>query len=76
MFLYVSMTLLLANLDNQLLTDLSRKIMRGITLALGASADAFEGEIAGDPFWVLRIIGYPGLSHANGQDMQKNGVGW
>ncbi|XP_057493430.1 probable 2-oxoglutarate-dependent dioxygenase At3g50210 isoform X2 [Actinidia eriantha] len=56
-------------------TDLSRKIMLGIALALGASADAFEGEIAGDPFWVLRIIGYPGLSHANGQDRQKNDVG-
>ncbi|XAR57769.1 Aminocyclopropanecarboxylate oxidase, partial [Bertholletia excelsa] len=46
-------------------TELSRKIMRGIALALGASADQFEGKIAGDPFWVLRIIGYPVLSCAN-----------
>uniref|UniRef100_A0ACD6A7K2 Uncharacterized protein n=2 Tax=Avena sativa TaxID=4498 RepID=A0ACD6A7K2_AVESA len=42
-----------------LLRDLSRKIMRGIALALGAPLDAFEGGTAGDPFWVLRLIGYP-----------------
>ncbi|XP_052205131.1 probable 2-oxoglutarate-dependent dioxygenase At3g50210 isoform X2 [Diospyros lotus] len=58
-----------------LCTDLSRKIMRGIALALGAPADGFEGEIAGDPFWVLRIIGYPGASHANGQDKPENDIG-
>ncbi|XP_058227925.1 probable 2-oxoglutarate-dependent dioxygenase At3g50210 [Rhododendron vialii] len=56
-------------------TDLSRKIMRGIALALGAAADAFEGKRAGDPFWVLRIIGYPKVSHANGHDMPKNDIG-
>ncbi|TVU08619.1 hypothetical protein EJB05_42028, partial [Eragrostis curvula] len=39
--------------------DLSRKIMRGIALALGGKVDALEGETAGDPFWVLRLIGYP-----------------
>jgi isopenicillin N synthase-like dioxygenase len=33
--------------------------MRGIALALGAPLDAFEGETAGDAFWVLRLIGYP-----------------
>ncbi|KAJ6419844.1 hypothetical protein OIU84_029880 [Salix udensis] len=43
-------------------TDLSRKIVRGIALALGGSADEFEGERAGDAFWVLRVIGYPGVS--------------
>ncbi|XP_027152684.1 probable 2-oxoglutarate-dependent dioxygenase At3g50210 [Coffea eugenioides] len=53
-------------------TELSRKIMRGIALALGGSPVEFEGTIAGDPFWVLRIIGYPGVSPANGQDMPKN----
>ncbi|CAL5326219.1 unnamed protein product [Camellia sinensis] len=58
-----------------LCTDLSRKIMRGIALALGASADEFEGERAGDPFWVFRIIGYPVLSHANGKDMTENDIG-
>ncbi|KAM3213580.1 hypothetical protein ACQJBY_066151 [Aegilops geniculata] len=48
-------------LDNyaRLLRDLSRKIMRGIALALGAPSDAFEGGTAGDPFWYLRLIGYP-----------------
>lgn len=50
--------------------------MRGIALALGAPADEFEGKRAGDPFWVLRIIGYPGVSHANGHDMPKNDIGW
>ncbi|KAL6603200.1 hypothetical protein ACP70R_043561 [Stipagrostis hirtigluma subsp. patula] len=42
-----------------LCADLSRKIMRGIALALGGTIDAFEGETAGDAFWVLRLIGYP-----------------
>lgn len=58
-----------------LCTDLSRKIMRGIALALGASADAFEGDVAGSPFWVLRIIGYPGVSTTNNHHMPKNDVG-
>jgi len=34
--------------------------MRGIALALGGSPYEFEGDRAGDPFWVMRIIGYPG----------------
>ncbi|XP_074564032.1 homoarginine-6-hydroxylase 2-ODD-233 isoform X2 [Curcuma longa] len=42
-----------------LLRDLSRKIMRGIALALGGPPDAFEREKAGDSFWVMRLIGYP-----------------
>ncbi|KAK3221825.1 hypothetical protein Dsin_008850 [Dipteronia sinensis] len=50
-----------------LCTDLSRNIMRGIALALGGSPYEFEGERAGDPFWVSRMIGYPGVSIANGQ---------
>ena len=50
--------------------------MRGIALALGGSPVEFEGTRAGDPFWVLRIIGYPGVSPANGQDMPKNDIGW
>uniref|UniRef100_A0A0D9XBI0 Fe2OG dioxygenase domain-containing protein n=1 Tax=Leersia perrieri TaxID=77586 RepID=A0A0D9XBI0_9ORYZ len=49
---------LLENYIN-LLRDLSRKIMRGIALALGGPVDAFEGKTAGDPFWVCRLIGYP-----------------
>lgn len=49
--------------------------MRGIALALGGPADAFEGERAGDPFWILRLIGYPGSSHAEGE-MRENDIGW
>lgn len=59
-----------------LLTDLSRKIMRGIALALGGSADEMEGEIGGDPFWVFRIIGYPAASISNGHDKAHDDVGW
>ncbi|KAH8503333.1 hypothetical protein H0E87_014565 [Populus deltoides] len=55
--------------------DLSRKIMRGIALALGGSADEFEGERAGDAFWVLRVIGYPGVSSTNGQNAPENDIG-
>ncbi|KAL6530137.1 hypothetical protein OROMI_028782 [Orobanche minor] len=55
-------------------TDLSRKIMRGIALALGGPMDVFEGNRAGDPFWVLRVIGYP----VNGNKIpnEQNDVGW
>ncbi|EEF29126.1 probable 2-oxoglutarate-dependent dioxygenase At3g50210 isoform X2 [Ricinus communis] len=53
--------------------DLSRKILRGIALALGESADELEGEIAGDAFWVMRIIGYPGVSKK--QDLAENDIG-
>ncbi|KAJ8546185.1 hypothetical protein K7X08_018768 [Anisodus acutangulus] len=56
-------------------TDLSRKIMRGIALALGGSAEEMEGEIGGDPFWVFRIIGYPAASISNGHDKADNDVG-
>lgn len=58
-----------------LCTDLSRKIIRGIALALGGSADELEAERAGDPFWAFRIIGYPGVSCANGHDMPNNDIG-
>lgn len=58
-----------------ILKDLSRKIMRGIALALGGPPDAFEGEIAGDPFWVTRIIGYPGLSESKNTEKMCNDVG-
>ncbi|KAL1564171.1 putative 2-oxoglutarate-dependent dioxygenase [Salvia divinorum] len=47
-------------------TELSRKILRGIALALGGPLDMFEGNIAGDPFWAVRIIGYPAV---NGKQM-------
>ncbi|PKA65840.1 S-norcoclaurine synthase 1 [Apostasia shenzhenica] len=58
-----------------LLKELARKIMRGIALALGGSSETFEGERAGDPFWVMRIIGYPGLSNVNNSEMQFNDIG-
>ncbi|KAJ4964383.1 hypothetical protein NE237_024322 [Protea cynaroides] len=58
-----------------LLTDLARNIMRGIALALGASPNEFEGEKAGDPFWVMRLIGYPGAFDANGSGMAENDIG-
>ncbi|XP_062157358.1 probable 2-oxoglutarate-dependent dioxygenase At3g50210 isoform X2 [Alnus glutinosa] len=54
--------------------DLSRKILRGVALALGGSPDEFEGERAGDAFWVMRIIGYPGVPTTNGPD-PRNDIG-
>ncbi|KAH0462672.1 hypothetical protein IEQ34_010247 [Dendrobium chrysotoxum] len=52
--------------------ELARKIMQGIALALGGPPETFEGERAGNSFWVMRIIGYPGLAG----EMQYNDVGW
>lgn len=59
-----------------LISDLSRNIMRGIALALGGSPYEFEGDRAGNAFWVTRIIGYPGKSCENGQEKPINDVGW
>lgn len=59
----------------ELCTDLSRKIMQGIALALGGSANELEGSVAGDPFWVMRLIGYPVISTEDDQDEPANGVG-
>ncbi|PHU29834.1 putative 2-oxoglutarate-dependent dioxygenase [Capsicum chinense] len=56
-------------------TDLSQKIIRGIALALDGSTDEIEGEIGGDPFWVLRLIGYDAASISNGHDRTQNDVG-
>ncbi|XP_057420798.1 probable 2-oxoglutarate-dependent dioxygenase At3g50210 isoform X2 [Lotus japonicus] len=58
-----------------LCTELARKIMRGIALALGGSPGEFEGHRAGDPFWVMRLIGYPGVTNVNGTDVLKNDIG-
>ncbi|XVF15511.1 hypothetical protein REPUB_Repub09cG0160200 [Reevesia pubescens] len=58
-----------------LCTELSRKIMRGIALALGGLPDEFEGERGGDAFWVMRLIGYPVASTANGKCTTENDVG-
>lgn len=50
--------------------------MRGIALALGGLPESFEGELAGNPFWVTRLIGYPVLSDAKRSEMQDSDVGW
>ncbi|CAA7055973.1 unnamed protein product [Microthlaspi erraticum] len=49
----------------KLCTDLSRNVLRGISLALGGSPYEFEGKMAGDPFWIVRILGYPGVNQEN-----------
>ncbi|TQD73714.1 hypothetical protein C1H46_040756 [Malus baccata] len=58
-----------------LCTSLSKKIMRGIALALGGSPYEFEGDRAGDAFWVMRLIGYPAARSTNASDIPKNDVG-
>lgn len=58
------------------LTGLSKKIMRGIALALGGSPYEFEGDRAGDAFWVMRLIGYPAARSTDASDIPKNDVGW
>ncbi|KMZ72203.1 2-oxoglutarate (2OG) and Fe(II)-dependent oxygenase superfamilyprotein [Zostera marina] len=58
-----------------LLKEVSRKIMRGIALALGGPVDTFEQEqMAGDQFWVMRLIGYPG-SNSNSKNTDSVGCG-
>ncbi|BBN08381.1 protein MpDOXC26 [Marchantia polymorpha subsp. ruderalis] len=42
-----------------IMQDLGRTILEAIGLALVGSRDAFEGTRAGNPFWLLRVIGYP-----------------
>ncbi|KAG5415021.1 hypothetical protein IGI04_002588 [Brassica rapa subsp. trilocularis] len=49
----------------KLCIDLSRNILRGISLAFGGSPYEFEGKLVGDPFWIMRIIGYPGVNQEN-----------
>ncbi|KAH6557965.1 hypothetical protein KP509_1Z083300 [Ceratopteris richardii] len=48
--------------------ELAKRILRGIALALGGPPDAFESSAASDPFWVLRVIGYPPLKENKGSD--------
>lgn len=48
--------------------------MRGIALALGGPIGAFEGQVAGDPFWVMRLIGYPVSSDI--PETQRTDTGW
>ncbi|BBH05965.1 2-oxoglutarate and Fe(II)-dependent oxygenase superfamily protein, partial [Prunus dulcis] len=66
---------ILENLWKDVTNELSRNIMRGIALALGGSPYEFEGERAGNAFWVMRLIGYPGVHSANGSDIPKKDIG-
>lgn len=45
----------------EVMQDLAMKILRGIALALRGPPDAFEHNKTSDPFWVMRVIGYPPL---------------
>ncbi|KAL6854408.1 hypothetical protein ACP4OV_019311 [Aristida adscensionis] len=58
-----------------LLKDLSRKIMRGIALALGGPVDALEGATAGDPFWACRLLGYPIATEVPEEKRTDTGMG-
>ncbi|XBI40573.1 hypothetical protein VPH35_125155 [Triticum aestivum] len=49
--------------------------MRGIALALGAPSDAFQGGTAGDPFWYLRLIGYPAPASIPQEQRTDTGCG-
>uniref|UniRef100_A0A803KY11 Fe2OG dioxygenase domain-containing protein n=1 Tax=Chenopodium quinoa TaxID=63459 RepID=A0A803KY11_CHEQI len=51
------------------------KIIQGISLALGGSVNELEGRIAGNPFWVMRLIGYPVISRENGHNKLENDIG-
>eukprot|EP00246_Nothoceros_aenigmaticus_P011098 TRINITY_DN2877_c0_g1_i3.p1 TRINITY_DN2877_c0_g1~~TRINITY_DN2877_c0_g1_i3.p1 ORF type:complete len:155 (-),score=15.92 TRINITY_DN2877_c0_g1_i3:182-646(-) len=57
------------------LKELGRRIMRALALALGGPRDAFEGDRAGDPFWILRVIGYPGCRDIDKNDSSGIGCG-
>ncbi|KAK3221831.1 hypothetical protein Dsin_008856 [Dipteronia sinensis] len=82
-YLYITLSIALYNLHHfnyffyifLILSELSRNIMRGIALALCGSPYEFEGERAGDPFWILRIVGYPGVSLSNGHNKEENDIG-
>jgi isopenicillin N synthase-like dioxygenase len=47
------------------MTDLGEAIIQGIALALSGKKDAFGGKRAGDPFWILRVIGYPPMKKSD-----------
>ncbi|CAM6094241.1 unnamed protein product [Calypogeia fissa] len=53
----------------QVMQDLGKVIMRGVGLALNGSIGTFEGTRAGDPFWILRMIGYPPIPDQNIYDV-------
>lgn len=48
---------------------LGAAILRGIALGLGLDERFFEGDNAGDPFWIMRVIHYPPLpSSVDGEE--------
>nr|APD78401.1 vittatine 11-hydroxylase [Galanthus sp. MBK-2015] len=55
--------------------ELGRKLMRGVALALGGPVEAFEGDIAGNDFWMMRLIGYPGLSDSQRAEIKLTDIG-
>jgi isopenicillin N synthase-like dioxygenase len=44
------------------LTRLGKKVMRCIARGLNMSDDAFEDDIAGVPFWIMRLISSPAMT--------------
>ncbi|MCO5586753.1 hypothetical protein L7F22_040695 [Adiantum nelumboides] len=61
----------------QKMQDLAQKILKGIALALGGPADAFENTKAGDPFWVMRVIGYPPIvNHVQTVSFDDSSISW
>lgn len=44
---------------------LGATLMRGIAIGLGLPERTFEGNIAGDPYWVMRVINYPPLQQGD-----------
>ncbi|KAI3958712.1 hypothetical protein MKX01_023388, partial [Papaver californicum] len=50
-------------------------ILWGLALALDGCPEEFEAEIAGDPFWVMRFIGNPGISDSKGLELPENAIG-
>ncbi|KXG19251.1 hypothetical protein SORBI_3010G029700 [Sorghum bicolor] len=72
---YLSNSKLILENYSSLLKDLSRKIMRGIALALGGPVDAFEGTVAGDPYCPMRLISYPVSTDVPEEKRTETGMG-
>ncbi|CAG8553115.1 19782_t:CDS:2, partial [Racocetra fulgida] len=53
------------------MNSLGAKVMSAIAIGLGLEHDHFV-KFMDDSFWVMRVIGYPPLSNANGVDRVKH----
>ncbi|CAD7700651.1 unnamed protein product [Ostreobium quekettii] len=53
---------------------LSAKIARGIALGLDLKEDYFDGQLAGDSYWVTRVIHYPPLSEGTQHRGEDGGI--